>query len=110
MKHFLVYYLAPTARNHICTYPEDLLTEQISEADFDKHFIPVMDIEAKNKEEAFIFMQGEHWSPNGEAREAIKAYGLDHTSMSIGDVLFDREKEKYFITSWIGFQELIFRN
>src|SRR5665213_1961412 len=27
-------------------------------------------------------MQGEDWSPNGEARDLIKSKGLDHTSLS----------------------------
>lgn len=32
-------------------------------------------------------MQGENWSPNGEARDLIRSLGLHHTSMSVGDVL-----------------------
>jgi hypothetical protein len=32
-------------------------------------------------------MQGEVWSPNGEARGLIEAKGLLHTSMSVGDVV-----------------------
>jgi len=35
----------------------------------------------------FSDMQGEIWSPNGEARELIFAAGTDHTSMSIGDIV-----------------------
>lgn len=38
-------------------------------------------------EDVFAIMQGEHWSPNGEARELIAAKGLRHTSMSTGDVV-----------------------
>lgn len=34
-------------------------------------------------------MQGEVWSPNGEARELIRSKGLEHTSMCIGDVAVD---------------------
>jgi hypothetical protein len=37
----------------------------------------------------FREMQGEVWSPNGEARELIKSKGLQHTSMSVGDVIVD---------------------
>lgn len=32
-------------------------------------------------------LQGEFWSPRGEARRLIKMLGLHHTSMSVGDVL-----------------------
>jgi hypothetical protein len=35
----------------------------------------------------FGALQGEFWSPNGEARSLIKRSGLHHTSMSVGDVL-----------------------
>lgn len=34
-------------------------------------------------------MQGEVWSPNGEARDLIRSLGLEHTSMSVGDVAID---------------------
>lgn len=32
-------------------------------------------------------LQGDFWSPKGEARRLIKMLGLHHTSMSVGDVL-----------------------
>ena len=35
----------------------------------------------------FRLMQGEIWSPNGEAREMIYEKHLSHTSMSIGDII-----------------------
>jgi len=35
----------------------------------------------------FRTMQGERWSPQGEARDKIKKLGLKHTSMSVGDVI-----------------------
>lgn len=38
-------------------------------------------------QEIFIDMQGENWSPNGEANELIESLGLYHTSMSVGDVI-----------------------
>ena len=36
-------------------------------------------------DEVWRKLQGEFWSPNGEARTMIRALGLAHTSMSIGD-------------------------
>ena len=38
-------------------------------------------------EDVFHYMQGEVWSPNGEARPIIQGKGLSHTSMSVGDVM-----------------------
>jgi hypothetical protein len=38
-------------------------------------------------EDIFRKMQGEVWSPNGEARVLIESKGLAHTSMSVGDVV-----------------------
>jgi len=35
----------------------------------------------------FLAMQGENWSPNGEASELIRSKDLTHTSMSVGDVV-----------------------
>jgi len=34
----------------------------------------------------FWAMQGENWSPNGEAKTFIENIGASHTSMSVGDV------------------------
>lgn len=38
-------------------------------------------------ESVYHLMQGERWSPNGEARALISSLGLEHTSMSTGDVI-----------------------
>jgi len=41
----------------------------------------------RDLENVWIYMQGEVWSPNGEARDLIKSKGLAHTSMSVGDII-----------------------
>lgn len=38
-------------------------------------------------EEIFCKLQGENWSPNGEARNWIRESGTGHTSMSVGDII-----------------------
>lgn len=43
-------------------------------------------IDASCADEAWQKMQGEFWSPNGEANGLIAGLALDHTSMDIGDV------------------------
>lgn len=52
----------------------------------------------------FRDMQGEVWSPNGEARPLIAAKKLSHTSMSIGDVVVVNG-EAHAVASF-GFQAL----
>jgi len=52
-------------------------------------------IEAENKDAAYRQMQGCIWSPNGEARDLIRAAGVSHTSMSVGDVLIDQQNRAW---------------
>jgi len=52
----------------------------------------------------FAMMQGESWSPNGEARSFIQARGLQHTSMSVGDVI--QKGARAFIVDQAGFVKL----
>jgi hypothetical protein len=39
------------------------------------------------RERVYYLMQAEQWSPFGEARGLIKKKGLQHTSMSMGDIV-----------------------
>jgi len=40
-----------------------------------------------NLNKIYEMLQGMFWSPNGEARELINDLDLDHTSMSVGDII-----------------------
>lgn len=51
-------------------------------------------------------MQGEVWSPNGEARELIEAKGLGHTSMSVGDIAVDQDSWEVFMVDRFGFANI----
>jgi hypothetical protein len=64
-----------------------------------KTHIELGDFEATDLEDLFMKMQGEVWSPNGEAQPLIKAKGLRHTSMSVGDVAV--EFNLGFLTGYI---------
>lgn len=44
-------------------------------------------IDSENLHEIYQLMQGEHWSPGGEANDLLTYLGLDHTSMMIGDII-----------------------
>jgi hypothetical protein len=67
------------------------------------NFALVRSITAPGLEEAFMAMQGEVWSPNGEARKLVMALGLNHTSMSVGDVFLCVENGWYFMVDRAGF-------
>jgi hypothetical protein len=79
--------------------------KQILEAgDLSKTHCKVREIDAINMEEIFFHMQAEFWSPHGEAKQLIKALGLQYTSMSVGDVVIDGG-DKY-IVGIVGFEKL----
>lgn len=44
--------------------------------------------------------QGETWSPEGEAGELIKALNLNHTSMSVGDIV--QQGNQYYFCDMEG--------
>jgi hypothetical protein len=44
-------------------------------------------IKETNLDKIYSMMQGENWSPEGEARGLIRSKGLMHTSMSMGDII-----------------------
>lgn len=55
-----------------------------------------LNVEANGLDDLFYKMQGENWSPNGEARDLIKSRGLTHTSMSVGDIAVDKDNRLWF--------------
>lgn len=62
-------------------------------------------VEAEGLNDLFNKMQGEQWSPNGEARKLIEEKGLNHTSMSTGDVVIDEEGTVWMV-DLIGWKTL----
>jgi hypothetical protein len=64
-------------------------------------------VNEKNPNKVFEMMQGEIWSPNGEARSLISKLGLRHTSMSVGDVVaIDDMLSKSFVVAPTGFKKV----
>lgn len=60
-------------------------------------------------ERVYFALQGEHWSPNGEARWLIEEKGLVRTSMSIGDVLRiirDGDVWQTWVVDSVGFKRI----
>jgi hypothetical protein len=68
--------------------------------------VKVRSIEAANLEAVFVGMQGEVWSPNGEARGLIRSLGLQHTSMSVGDIAVDADGTAHIVDRF-GFEALL---
>ena len=64
-------------------------TKTADPAHIEETHVHLKDIEASDLDDVFHQMQGEVWSPNGEARQMILQKGLRHTSMSVGDVAVD---------------------
>jgi hypothetical protein len=67
--------------------------------------VHLKDIEADNQEDALSRMRAENWSPNGEALDLLQSKGLQHTTMTIGDVLVDESDAIHLVTG-IGFSLL----
>jgi hypothetical protein len=53
----------------------------------------------------FAVMQGENWSPRGEARDLITSKGLRHTSMSVGDIIQPPDGTLWYVDSF-GFEKI----
>lgn len=52
----------------------------------------------------FQWMQGENWSPNGEANDHIRSLDLRHTSMSVGDIV--QVEDRFYCCEPIGWCEI----
>ena len=60
---------------------------EVTKASLQDTHVKIGTIAETNPEKVYGMMQGENWSPEGEARELISKSGSGHTSMSVGDVL-----------------------
>jgi len=68
-------------------------TPPLTVSDLQYSHVLLAAVEADCRSDAWLKMQGENWSPHGEARPLIERLGPTHTSMSVGDVLCDEEGE-----------------
>jgi hypothetical protein len=65
-----------------------------------KTHILIGEIGERNPNRVYDMMQGENWSPRGEAQDIIKKSGTWHTSMSVGDVI--QVGNKFFMVDGFG--------
>jgi hypothetical protein len=68
-------------------------------------------VEAAALDEVYSLMQGEVWSPQGEARPLIQALHLSHTSLSMGDVVRDAHGRAWVcdVVGWLPLRGEPFR-
>lgn len=72
--------------------------------DLRKTHVHLGSIGENNEDKIYRLMQGESWSPRGEANELIKKSGTGHTSMSVGDVIV--MYNKLYMVDTYGFRRI----
>ena len=95
MKNYLAFY----AKNPFAIMG---VTQKI----FDTKYVLLMQLEAENLDDAYMQMQGENWSPEGEAKDIIKKFGLSHTSMMTKDILYCVEDDIFYLVNIVGFTQI----
>ncbi len=68
------------------------------------NYVLIGKVAETNPDKIFHMMQGEIWSPEGQANKMIRASGTGHTSMSVGDIV--RVGGKWLMVDRYGFQDL----
>jgi hypothetical protein len=99
MKMFAVYYQKEPTFESMLVGIGDLERKDIETSHQYLGFMQAQDLE-----DLFMRMQGEVWSPEGEARGLITLLGLRHTSMSVGDVAYDCEEDKWYQCCGMGWE------
>ena len=87
----------PERVNNICKNPKRF------KPDLKRDYILLGKIKSKNLDEIYWVMQGEVWSPEGQANNLIKKLGLSHTSMMVGDCIV-MDGKTYMVCD-VGFAE-----
>ena len=77
---------------------------RIAKKSLEKTHVKLGSIAMTDKESIFREMQGEFWSPEGEARDLIRKKGLVHTSMSVNDVV--KIGSRAWRVAGFGFEEI----
>lgn len=68
------------------------------------NYVLIGKIRETNPDKIFHMMQGEIWSPEGQARDLISQSGTGHTSMSVGDII--HVGNKWLMVDRYGFHAL----
>lgn len=84
--------------------PRAARMEKPDASELEKNYVMVGTVQPDDLEYVFDMMQGDKWSPRGEARNFIKKLGLTHTSMMVGDVIV-ADGVAYYVAP-MGFKRL----
>lgn len=105
---YTIYYMRPTHMANMMLGTKFLIDNGIMPdvSSINKTHVELGAISANNLDNVYMKMQGEMWSPFGEANNFIITKELRHTSMSIGDIVYDHQSSKYFMCDTVGFTEL----
>ena len=87
MSKYYVYYKV----NSDLMHDKNLTRNECFDPDYYRRVKEIEVFGENQLEDIFKEMQGDNWSPNGEARFNIVSLGLSHTSMSTGDLIYDTE-------------------
>ena len=99
LTHFIYYRKEPTF------FARDSWVGDINEI-VAKDYAPVIKVKAEDLERVYTIMQGDYWSPRGEARFLIRARELRHTSMSVGDLVYTLETGMWHEVDMVGFKQV----
>src|SRR5262245_7491885 len=75
-------------------------------ADLNVSHVHLVDVEADKLEDVYLKMQGESWSPTGDARELVACKGVRHTSMAVGDIAIELRSRFAYLVDRTGFKFL----
>jgi hypothetical protein len=75
-------------------------------ADLNASHVHLTDLDADDLQDVYLKMQGESWSPMGDARGLIASKGARHTSMAVGDIAIDRNSCFAYLLDRTGFKFL----
>ena len=104
MKTFLVYY-AKLGCDHTFQMNNGETVDRDQVLNQSTHIL-VTTVQAQDFTTVWDKMQGENWSPNGEARTLLNNIGLlNHTSMSVGDCVYDPTIKELYVVQGLGFKK-----
>lgn len=110
-------YQQQTYRVFYAQPPYDLLARRVygglttifSVEKLEKTHVFLYEVLATSLEDVYWQLQGENWSPQGEARPFIERLGLRHTSLNSGDVVqvpTPDGRGQFFVCAPAGWEEL----
>lgn len=101
----VIRYIPNAVKDILFAWHELVFTYGDKKTDKDPYML-IGSVKESDPETIFRIMQGNVWSPNGEARNIIDDADVDHTSMSVGDALIVGTKSVQVVND-IGFVDLL---